>query len=145
MLFIVFIFEIVFFTSGYRRLYTNLSGSISSHDRTPNDTKLHSQYCSWLITAPETFVILLKFSTLNIPQCNDTYLNIYNGLNETFRLLGKYCGENATAGMEITSLTNQLFIVGNCGSNKSYSRSVFRFQAQYDAKCLTQGLHAFLF
>ncbi|XP_046842956.1 cubilin-like isoform X2 [Xenia sp. Carnegie-2017] len=123
---------------GYRRLYTALSGSISSHDRTPNDTKLHSQYCSWLITAPETFVILLKFSILNIPQCNDKFLTIYDGLIDTSRLLGKYCGENATAQVKILSSTNQLFIVGNCGSNESYSRSVFRFQAQYNAKCLTQ-------
>ena len=103
----------------------------------------HSQYCSWLITVAETFVISLKFSILTIPQCNDAFLFIHNGPNDTSPVLGKYCGENATAGMEIRSSTNYLLIVGNSGSNESYGRSVFRFQAQYIAHYLSKGLFSY--
>ncbi|XP_046861924.1 uncharacterized protein LOC124455068 isoform X3 [Xenia sp. Carnegie-2017] len=110
------------------------SGSISSYNIAQNEMDPHSQYCSWLITVAETFVISLKFSILNIPQCNDAFLFIYNGPNNTSPLLGKYCGQNATAGMEIRSSTNYLFIVGNSGSYGSRLKSVFDFHADYNSE-----------
>ncbi|XP_046846231.1 cubilin-like [Xenia sp. Carnegie-2017] len=124
-----------------RDLVSGPNGSISSHNIAQNDVGPHSQYCSWLITVAETFVISLKFSILNIPQCNDTYLNIYNGPNDTSPLLGKYCGENATAGMEIRTLTSHLFIVGNSGSYGSNPKIVFAFRGQYSAQRFFEDCH----
>ena len=115
---------------------TGLSGSISLNQTARNDMDPHSQYCSWLITVAETFVISINFSILNVPQCNDTFLNIYDGPNDTSSILGKYCGENATAGIKIRSSTNHLFILGNSGSYGSFSKSVFAFRAQYKAQVL---------
>ena len=80
---------------------------------------------------------------LNIPQCDHTFLIIYNGPNDTSPLLGKYCGENATAGMEIRSSTNHLFIVGNSGSYGSRLKSVFDFHADYNSEH-AEGLFLFV-
>ncbi|XP_046862149.1 cubilin-like [Xenia sp. Carnegie-2017] len=76
-----------------------------------------------------------------MPQCNDTFLYIYNGPNDTSPLLGKYCGENATAGMEIRSSSNHLLIVGNSGSYGSHPKSVFAFRGQYSAQRLFEDCH----
>ncbi|XP_046839077.1 uncharacterized protein LOC124433357 [Xenia sp. Carnegie-2017] len=114
-------------------LINGTNGSIYSDKTSQNCMDPQSQYCSWLITVAETFVISLTFSMLNIPQCNDTYLYNYNGPNIKFPLLGKYCKENATAGMEIRSSTNHLYIIGNSGSYGSNQKSVFRFRAKYIA------------
>ena len=119
---------------------SGLSGLISSHQPAKKDKDPRSQYCSWLITVAETFVISLTFSMLNIPQCNDTYLYIYNGPNCKSSLLGKYCGENATAGMEIRSSTNHLLIVGNSGSYGTHLKNVFAFRAHYSAQHFSEGL-----
>ena len=94
-----------------------------------------SQYCSWLITIVETYIISLSFKKLTIPSCDDTFLRMYNGENDTAPLIGTYCGLNATTELEIKSSANNLLIVSNSG-NPWNVYSSFEFDAQYNAEHL---------
>ncbi len=98
-----------------------------------------SQYCSWLITLAETYVVSLSFRELNIPSCDDTFLRIYDGLNDTAPLLGTYCGSNATTQVNHTSSTNNLYIVSNSGSYGRNPKNIFSFLALYNAVNFTTG------
>ena len=95
----------------------------------------HSQYCSWLITVPETHVVSLKFKQLIIPFCGDTFLKIYDGLNDKASLLGIFCGANTTREVNISSTSNNVYVVSNSGNfgNERNLRIRFSFVAEYSA------------
>ena len=95
----------------------------------------HSQYCSWLITIAETYIVSLNFKELTISDCDDTFLRIYDGSNDTAPLLGTYCGSNASTEVEISSSSNNLYIVSNSGSYANLKR-ILNFYAQYKAEHL---------
>ncbi|XP_028399576.1 uncharacterized protein LOC114522985 isoform X2 [Dendronephthya gigantea] len=115
---------------GCRRTMTNISrGSFGSYPAPVTEMDPRSKYCSWLITTPATSVISLSFSEMTIPSCDDTFLRIYDGANEKARLLGSYCGSNASTQVQITSSTNRLHVVANSGSIRN--RRVFTFRARY--------------
>ena len=97
-----------------------------------------SQYCSWLITIAKSYVVSLKFQELTIPSCDDTFLKIFEGSNDTAPLLGTYCGTNASTEIEILSSTSNLFVVANSGSYAAYP--IFSFQAEYNAAENLTGL-----
>jgi hypothetical protein len=92
-----------------------------------------SQYCSWLITLAETYIVSLSFKELIIPSCKDTFLRIYDGSNNTAPLLGTYCGSNANTELVVLSSTNNLYIVSNSGSYERSAKNIFTFHAQYNA------------
>ena len=96
-----------------------------------------SQYCSWLIAIAESYVVSLTFKELNIPSCDDTFLKIFDGSNDTAPLLGTYCGTNASTEIEILSSKNNLFFVSNSGRYARYPKSIFSFHAQYNAEHMT--------
>ncbi len=96
---------------------TGPRGSFKSHPTAVSEMDPHSQYCSWLITLAETYVVSLSFNELNISSCDDSFLRIYDGLNDAAPLLGTYCGSNATTQVKHTSSTNNLYIVSNSGRN----------------------------
>ncbi|CAB3988260.1 Hypothetical predicted protein [Paramuricea clavata] len=119
---------------------TGPSESFTSHEAAVSEVDPRSQYCSWLITIAES-CISLSFEELTIPSCNDTFLEIYDGSNDTAPLLGTYCGSNASAELvDISSSTNSLFIVSNSGSYGRNPKSTFSFKAQYNAEHLA-GCH----
>ena len=116
---------------------TGPSGSFRSHKAAVSEMDPRSQYCSWLITLAETYIVLLNFEELTIPSCSDTFLRIYDGSSNTAPLLGTYCGSNARAEfLDISSSTNSLYIVSNSGSYRRNPKSILSFRAQYNAENL---------
>jgi hypothetical protein len=113
------------------------SGSFTSHKAAVSEMDPRSQYCSWLITLAETYNVSLSFKELTIPSCNDTFLRIYDGSNNTAPLLATYCGSNASTEVVVLSSTNSLYIVSNSGSYERSSKNIFTFHAQYQAENLT--------
>ena len=95
----------------------------------------HSQYCSWSITVAETHIVSLKFKKLIIPFCGDTFLKIYDGLNTKASLLGIFCGANASREVNISSTTNNVYVMSNSGSfgYRRNPRIHFSFVAEYSA------------
>ncbi len=112
---------------------TDPRGSFRSHPTAVCEMDPHSQYCSWLITLAETYVVSLSFYELTIPSCDDSFLRIYDGLNDTASLLGTYCGSNATTQVKHTSSTNNLYIVSHSGNYARNPKNIFSFLAQYNA------------
>jgi hypothetical protein len=112
---------------------TSPSGSFRSHKAAVSEMDPRSQYCSWLITLAETYIISLSFKELTIPSCYDTFLRIYDGSNNTAPLLATYCGSNASTEVVILSSTNSLYIVSNSGSYARSAKNNFSFYAQYQA------------
>ena len=112
---------------------TGPSGSFRSHKAAVSEMDPRSQYCSWLITLAETYIVSLSFKELTIPSCNDTFLRIYDGSNNTAPLLGTYCGSNASTKVVVLSSTNSLYIVSNSGSYGRSAKNIFTFHAQYNA------------
>ncbi len=100
-----------------------------SHPAAVSEMDPHSQYCSWLITLAESYVVSLSFYELTISSCDDTFLRIYDGLNDTAPLLGTYCGSNATTQVKHTSSMNNLYIVSNSGSYARNPKDIFSFLA----------------
>ncbi len=118
---------------------TDSRGSFRSHPAAVSEMDPHSQYCSWLITLAESYVVSLSFYELTISSCNDSFLRIYDGLNDAARLLGTYCGSNATTQVKHTSFTNNLYIVSNSGSYGRNPGDIFSFVAQYNAVNFSTG------
>ena len=112
---------------------TGSSGSFRSHKAAVSEMDPRSQYCSWLITLAETYIVSLSLKELTIPSCNDTFLSIYDGSNNTAPLLGTYCGSNASIEVVVLSSTNSLYIVSNSGSYERSAKNIFTFHAQYQA------------
>ena len=110
---------------------TGPHGLFRSHPTAVNEMDRRSQYCSWLITLAEIYIVSLNFKELTIPICGDTFLRIYDGSNDTAPLLGTYCGSNATIQVKHRSSTNNLYIVSNSGSYARNLKSKFAFQAEY--------------
>ena len=119
---------------GCRHEITGPSGSFLSRSREVHEMQPNSQYCSWLITVAESFKVLLSFEELIVPNCQDKFLTIYDGTNDTAPLRGKFCGTNASKSIEILSSTNSLFLVANSGSYVTDPKSVFSFHAHYNAE-----------
>jgi hypothetical protein len=120
---------------------TSPHGLFTSH-KAVSEVDPRSQYCSWLITIAQSYIVSLSFEELTIPSCDDTFLRIYDGSNDTARLLGTYCGSNASAELvDISSSTNSLFVVSNSGSYERNVKSNFSFKAQYSAEHLEGGYY----
>ena len=109
------------------------SGSFRSHKAAVSEMDPRSQYCSWLITLAETYIISLTFKELTIPSCDDTFLRISDGSNNTAPWLATYCGSNASTEIVVLSSRNNLYIVSNSGSYARSAKNIFTFHAQYNA------------
>ena len=83
----------------------------------------------------------MKFQTLDVPNCNENYLDIYDGSNDVgSTLLARLCGGKATSGKTVMSTMNTLYIVLKSGNNSAWSNSTMenvgkrlRFHAEYKA------------
>ncbi|XP_046841489.1 uncharacterized protein LOC124435463 isoform X2 [Xenia sp. Carnegie-2017] len=104
--------------------------------KSPNVNNSFSDFhsCSWSIKVDSTRKISLVFHQLNLPDCQQIFLAIYDGQNATSSmLLAVYCGRNATSHNEINSTRNELFIVMKLGRTTSRKKSStgFGFYARY--------------
>ena len=75
----------------------------------------------------------MKFQTLDVPNCKENYLDIYDGSSNNTNgstLLARFCGKNATAGTTVASIKNALYIVLKSGNNSESLKSL-GFHAEY--------------
>ncbi|KAH3692443.1 hypothetical protein DPMN_194284 [Dreissena polymorpha] len=90
----------------------------------------HERQCTWTITAPDGYQILLNVTDFNLenhPLCNFDYLEIRNGGFPSSPLVGKYCG--TTIDRIIVSHSNRMYIKLRTDN----SRSAPGFRIFYDS------------
>ena len=92
------------------------------------------QYCSWMVTVNDSFVISLIFTSLNVSYCDENYIEIYNGFNDTAPLLARHCGLNATSGTKVETTGNNLYVVLKSGNNSRSPKLDLGFNAKYTAR-----------
>ena len=107
------------------------SGSLASTGISSLTVYPDFQYCSWLITARESLVISLSFTFIRIPNCEENYIDIYDGSDDTFPLLARYCDLNATKGNIVRSTGNNLYVVLKSGNNSLQQAIHPKFNANY--------------
>ncbi|XP_028414778.1 uncharacterized protein LOC114537868 [Dendronephthya gigantea] len=123
-----------------RHRMTASRDSFYSHKASGSEMERHSQYCSWLITVADQYVISLEFKSLVVLSCNDTFLRIYDGANESAPLYGTYCGSNASKEVKVLSHTNSLYIVSNSGNPERDAKNIatVTFKASYSSENRTE-------
>ena len=89
------------------------------------------QHCSWLISVKNTHLVSLSFTLIRVPDCQENYIDIHDGSNETFPLLARYCGFNATKGNKVKSTGNNLYVVLKSGNNSLNPGIQLKFNAKY--------------
>ena len=104
----------------------------------PNNSYPDFQICSWSLAVNIFSRISLKFLNLNIPNCKENYLDVYDGSSKNrSTLLVRFCGENATADAKVISKVNHLYIVLKSGNNSARhsedSVKSLEFYAEYEA------------
>ena len=87
------------------------------------------QSCSWSVTVKYGMDVFLEFTTLNIPDCSENQLEIYDGVDNTGSLLGTYCADNATSGNTLRSTRNNVYVILKSGNSNAV-----RFQVRYEAQ-----------
>ena len=122
--------------SGCQHQLRNSSGSFTSQNFR-NGSFPDFQQCSWSINLSVSSRILLKFQTLQVPSCEENYLDIYDGGSaKGSKLLARFCGGNATTGANVISTTNYLHIVLKSGNNSAKNSEDLskrlRFHAEYE-------------
>ncbi|XP_028403791.1 uncharacterized protein LOC114526399 isoform X2 [Dendronephthya gigantea] len=97
------------------------------------------QYCSWSLTVNASLRISLEFLSLNIPNCEENSIDVYDGQSDNASKtvhLATFCGVNATSGAKVTSRTNRLFIVLKSGNNSLWNEDLskrIQFYAVYES------------
>ncbi|XP_028403866.1 uncharacterized protein LOC114526459 [Dendronephthya gigantea] len=128
------------YKTGYKRLptvyYCYYKGCNNRYEGNNGGFGFHNypdyQYCSWTITVEHGLVVFLRFSTLNISDCSENQLGIYDGIDSDSPILATYCGANATSGNTLLSTGNVVYVAFKSGRRgKSLG-----FQAQYESKTL---------
>ena len=89
------------------------------------------QYCSWLVTVSESLVVSLDFTHLSVPDCEENFVKIYDGVNDAAPILATYCGLNASSRRTVMSTSNNVFVVLKSGNNSKSPDTLLRFQAEY--------------
>ena len=118
------------------------NGSFTS-SRTPSLIYPDFQKCSWLVTVHETLLISLIFTSIRVPNCKENFIDIYDGRDETFPLLARYCGSNETVGNKLKSTGNNIYLVFKTGNNSLNWDMHPEFHANYsthlipERKCLS--------
>ena len=99
------------------------------------------QYCSWSITVSQGFVVSLTITSINIPSCDENYINIHDGADDTAPILLSLCGSNATAGTRLRSTGNIMFITLKSGLNFQN----MHFQANFTSTTTYSGMWVIFF
>lgn len=125
---------------GCRYKMTGNNGSFTSINRNNSHAYPDFQYCSWLVSVSEGLVVSLNFTYLLMPNCQENYIDIYDGVTETSSLLVRYCGSNATTGNErIVSSRNSVYLILKSGNNSQNRDISLGFQAEYRAEVKRTG------
>ena len=89
------------------------------------------QHCSWSITVKHGLEVFLEFTSMDIPDCSENQLEIYDGVDNTGSLLATYCADNATSGNTLRSTGNSVYVMLKSGNSNAGS---VQFQARYEAE-----------
>ena len=106
------------------------SGSFSSL-RNVSDIYPDFQYCSWLITVNKTLLVSLSFTSIHVHNCEENHIDIFDGSNETFPLLARYCNLSAAEANKVQSTANNLYVVFKSGNNSVNPGIHLKFNANY--------------
>ena len=141
------LFSVIYVIGCQYKLQDN-NGSFSSPNF-PNNLYPDFQVCSWAVTVNISLKISLSFLTLNIPNCKENYLEIYDGSKDDgSTLLAKFCDENAASGAQVVSKANSLYIVLKSGNNSARNTEELSkglgFYAKYEAFQQGTGKSVFL-
>ncbi|XP_066158935.1 cubilin [Euwallacea fornicatus] len=104
-------FRLEWYLNGCGGFLSNAFGSISS----PNYPKPYPGEieCNWTIKLPLGEKISLSFDEINIEKVSDCmfdYIEVFNGPDETYPLMGKFCYQQTTSPVKLTSTGNNMFI-----------------------------------
>ena len=113
------------------------NGSFTS-SRTPSLIYPDFQNCSWLVTVNETLLISLIFTSIRVLNCKENFIDVYDGRDETFPLLTRYCGSNATVGNRLKSTGNNLYLVFKTGNNSLNGDMYPEFHANYSTHLIPE-------
>ena len=92
----------------------------------------HFDKCSWSIEVEKFHTVSVEFTQLQLPNCEQSYLAVYDGKDENSPLLEKYCGSK-TKKNRILSSGHQILIL-----LKSFARQDVGTQPKFEAKYNTQ-------
>ena len=90
-----------------------------------------------MIISPEGSYISASFIAFDLPSwgnCESTYINLYDGLTDTYDLLGSYCNNNRPP-ENLTSSFNEMFIRFQSGQEDPGTG----FLLQYKREVLTRA------
>jgi hypothetical protein len=91
--------------------------------------------CSWLITVDEYLKISLQFTQLNLNNCQESRISIYDGNTEQSRRIGTYCStRNYRSGHKIVSSANHMLLVFTSNNRLERLETRPSFEAKYSAQ-----------
>ena len=76
----------------------------------------------------------LKLNYFLPSNCVENYIDIYDGENDTFPLLRRYCGRNTTSVNQVLSNGSTILIVFKSGNNSLRPSILQGFHAVYEGK-----------
>ena len=126
------------YLEGCQYHFQNDDGSFASPNYI-NSSYPDFQYCSWSLNVNASLRISVEFLTLNIPNCEENFIDVYDGQGDNASKtvqLARFCGVNATSGAKVTSSTNRLFIVLKSGNNSLWNEDLskrIKFYAVYES------------
>ncbi|XP_066255144.1 cubilin [Euwallacea similis] len=104
-------FRLEWYLNGCGGTLSRSYGSISS----PNYPKPYPGQveCSWIIKIPLGEKITLNFDEISIEKdsdCSFDYIEVFNGPDQTYPLMGKFCYQQPNHPVKLTSSGNNMFI-----------------------------------
>lgn len=122
---------------GFKAKYESIcGGDLSIESVTSIESPNHPLFyppnknCVWRINVPHSYQVALEFNSFDLDfqqNCLNDYLEVRDGSNESFRLIGIYCGNSIPP--ILASTTNSMFIKfisDGSGENFGFSATLFR-------------------
>nr|XP_058952004.1 cubilin homolog isoform X2 [Pocillopora verrucosa] len=119
---------------GCNETLTSVSGTFHSPNYPRNYP--HGQYCSWKIKVNTTLRIRLTFKNFSLQiEKNTDQLYVYDGENETGKILDVFYGDHPPPKEGIYSSSNSLFVIFKSNKNDSFAGFSAYYDTIYDPGC----------
>ncbi|KAH9505479.1 hypothetical protein Btru_057418 [Bulinus truncatus] len=122
---------------------SNTTGEIKSPQYSSYYYYINNANCSWKITAEKNQVISLwftEFTTDTYNNCQNDYLKVYDGMNESSRLIGHYCGSGVPS--VIRSSGDHMYIVFRSDQYMWYTGGIVGIYKSHECQGFTYGTHS---
>lgn len=122
------------------RSLSDMSGTLTSPDFPHNYGFEHN--CSWIISVPIGYHILLSFDTgnFNIHPCNKScdcdFLEVRAGTTSKGKLVGKFCGAIPPSPIYVSGRESYLHFVTNKLTNNRGFRTTYKAIRSLAGKCI---------